>query len=52
MHVVSEFREKQMDRRKFIKTAGIATGAAAATTLATPAIAQAKGHGDRVHLAA
>ena len=30
-----------MDRRKFIKSAGIATGAAAATTLATPAIAQA-----------
>jgi TRAP-type mannitol/chloroaromatic compound transport system substrate-binding protein len=41
MHVVSVFREKQMDRRKFIKSAGIATGAAAATTLATPAIAQA-----------
>jgi TRAP-type mannitol/chloroaromatic compound transport system substrate-binding protein len=29
-----------MDRRKFIKSAGIATGAAAATSLATPAIAQ------------
>jgi TRAP-type mannitol/chloroaromatic compound transport system substrate-binding protein len=31
-----------MDRRKFIKSAGIATGAAAATSLATPAIAQSK----------
>ena len=32
-----------MDRRKFIKSAGIATGAAAvATTLSAPAIAQAK----------
>jgi TRAP-type mannitol/chloroaromatic compound transport system substrate-binding protein len=31
-----------MDRRKFIKTAGVATGAvAAASTLAAPAIAQA-----------
>jgi TRAP-type mannitol/chloroaromatic compound transport system substrate-binding protein len=29
-----------MDRRKFIKSAGVATGAAAATSLATPAIAQ------------
>ncbi len=29
-----------MDRRKFIKTAGIATGAAAVSTLAAPAIAQ------------
>jgi TRAP-type mannitol/chloroaromatic compound transport system substrate-binding protein len=29
-----------MDRRKFIKNAGLATGAAAATTLAAPAIAQ------------
>ena len=29
-----------MDRRSFIKKAGVATGAAAATTLAAPAIAQ------------
>ena len=29
-----------MDRRSFIKKAGLATGAAAATTLAAPAIAQ------------
>ena len=35
-------REYLMDRRSFIKKAGVAAGAtAAATTLATPAIAQA-----------
>ncbi len=31
-----------MDRRKFLKTAGLAGGAAAATTLATPALSQGR----------
>ncbi len=31
-----------MDRRKFLKSAGLAAGAAAATTLATPAISQGR----------
>ena len=31
-----------MDRRSFIKTAGVASGVAAASTLATPALSQGK----------